>query len=290
MGDIVNADDPTRSQSTLRTAVRRILRPLVRVLLRNGIDCGTFEEEVRRAYVGVAMQDFPLEGRRPTVSRAATLTGLSRKEVARLLELPETAATDQVPAHNRAAAVVAGWVRDPDFQDGRGAPRPLAMEDAGGGFPALVRRFSGDMPPRAVLDELVRVGAVERLPDGRASLVARSYVPAQDDVAKLEIFGTDVAYLMETICHNLDHTGAAARYQRKVLYDDVPSEHAERFRILAAQRCQALLEELDRELAQSDRGLNPDLDGTGRRLTGVGLFYFEENLASPTDDSGANRS
>ena len=290
MRDIVNIENANRVQSALRAAVRRILRPLVRVLLRNGIDCGTFEEEVRRAYVSVAMQDFPLEGRRPTVSRAATLTGLSRKEVARLLETPATADGDRIPAHNRAAAVVAGWVRDPDFQDGRGAPRPLSMEDAAGGFPALVRRFSGDMPPRAVFDDLIRVGAVERLSDGRARLVARSYVPSQDDVAKLEIFGTDVSYLMETICHNLDHSGPAARYQRKVMYDDVPTEQAQRFRALAAERCQALLEDLDRELAQSDRGLNPELTGPGRHVTGVGLFYFEEDLASPADDPGANRS
>lgn len=272
--------------TTLRRAIRRVLRPLVRVLLRNGVDCVSFEEEVRRAYVDVAMNDFTLEGGKRTISRAATITGLSRKEVARLHKAPGDAEENSVMGQNRAAAVIAGWVRDADFQDGRGEPRPLSMDDTAGGFPALVKRYSGDVPPGAVFDELIRVGTVERLPDGRARLLARSYVPARDDAAKLDILGTDVSYLIETIAHNLDHSGPAARYQRKVLYDDVPAEHAEQFRIFAAERCQTLLEEFDQTLARSDRGLNPQAGGSGRRLAGVGMFYFEEDLTDTPPDQG----
>jgi hypothetical protein len=278
--------------ATLQRAVRRVLQPLVRILIRNGVDCPSFEQEVRRSYVRVAMHEFGLEGRRPTISRTATLTGLSRKEVARLVQQPEAAEGAALVGQNRAAAVVAGWVRDPDFQDGRGAPRPLALEDSGGGFPALVKRYSGDVPAGTVLDELVRVGVAERLPDGRVRLLERSYVPARDDAAKIEILGTDVSYLIDTISHNLDHSGPAARYQRKVCYDDVPDELAEQFRAIAAERCQKLLEEFDRLLARYDRGANPAVSGSGRRLTGVGMFYFEEDLSdgpgsSPPDEVSA---
>jgi hypothetical protein len=187
---------------------------------------------------------------------------------------------------NRAATVIAGWVRDPDFQDGRGEPRPLSMEDTAGGFPALVKRYSGDVPPRTVLDELIRVGTVALMPDGRASLLARSYVPTQDDAAKIDILGSDVGYLIDTITHNLDHTGQAARYQRKVLYDDLPEEYAEQFRTYAAERCQKLLEEFDQMLARGDRGLNPDVPGRGRKAAGVGMFYFEEDLSNTPPDHG----
>jgi hypothetical protein len=268
-------------QTTLRRALRRVLRPLVRVLLRNGVDCPSVEEELRRAYVDVAMHDLIPEGRRPTQSRAATITGLSRKEVARLQAGDEPDAAPPM-GQNRAATVVAGWVRDPDFQNGRGEPRPLSLEDAGGGFPALVKRYGGDVPHRTVLDELTRVGTVEVLADGRARLLSRSYVPSTDDAAKIDILGTDVGHLIETIAHNLDHGGGDARYQRKVLYDDLPAEFTEQFRAFAAERCQTLLEEFDRSLAAGDRGLNPDAPGSGRRLAGVGMFYFERNL-DPAD-------
>lgn len=272
--------------TTLRRAVRRVLRPLVRILLRNGVDCGSFEEEVRRAYVDVAMNDFTLAGAKSTISRAATLTGLSRKEVARLHRQPQDPGDATIMGQNRAATVIAGWVRDADFQDGRGEPRPLSMDDAAGGFPALVKRYSGDVPPRTVLDELVRVGTVGLLPDGRARLLARSYVPTQDDAAKLDILGSDVSYLIDTIAHNLDHSGPTARYQRKVLYDDLPEEYAEQFRTYAAEHCQKLLEEFDQMLARGDRGLNPDVSGSGRRAAGVGMFYFEEDLSAIPSDHG----
>jgi hypothetical protein len=75
--------------SALLKNLRKVMRPLVRILLRNGIDCVSVEEEIRRVYASVAMNEFALQGRKPTVSRAATLTGLSRKEVSRLLQLED---------------------------------------------------------------------------------------------------------------------------------------------------------------------------------------------------------
>lgn len=267
-----------RIHEALTRAVRRILRPLVRILLRNGIAYGDFAEQARRVYVEIAMGEFQVPGRKPSASRTATITGLTRKEVSRQLEILEGSEEAGLEPQNRAAQVVAGWVRDTDFQDGRGEPRPLSMEDTGGGFPALVRRYSGDMTARAVLDELHRVGAVDRLDDGRVVLVSRSYVPTRDDAAKIDILGSDVSLLMDTIHHNLDHPGPQARYQRKVLYDNLPAEYVERFRAEAARRCQRLLEELDHELAANDRDMNPTVHGAGRYQAGVGIFYFEEDL------------
>ncbi len=274
----------------LRAAVHKVLRPLVRLLIRNGVDCGSFEEEVRRAYVSVAMTDFSLDNRKPSISRAATLTGLSRKEVSRLAALSSRDEAEEAfeRGQNRAASVVAGWVRDTDFQDGRQQPRPLPMEDVASGFPALVKRYGGDVPPRAVLDELVRVGAAELLTDGRARLTARSYLPTRDDAAKIEILGTDTRHLLETIYHNLDHSGVEARYQRKVLYDDVPTEHILAFKQFAAEHCQHLLETFDRELAKVDRSANPEVSGTGRRLVGVGMFYFEEDLGDESSSEAGD--
>ncbi len=258
----------------LQQAVRRILTPLVRILLRQGIDCNAFVEEVRYVYADVAMREFQLPGRKPSVSRTATLTGLNRKEVSRLLAMPADTDSGLLP-QNRAAQVIAGWVRDPAFRDASGEPRALAASDSRG-FPALVRAYSGDMTPRAVLDELLRVGAVAR--DGEeVRLTSRSYVPAGDDAAKIDILGTDVHYLLETIRHNLETGG---RYQRKVMYDNLPAEFVERFRSLSAEKCQALIEEFDREMAATDRDTNPDIGGTGRKLAGIGIYYFETDLSA----------
>ena len=41
-------------QSVLEKATRKILGPLIRLLLRNGVACGTFESIVRQVYVDEA--------------------------------------------------------------------------------------------------------------------------------------------------------------------------------------------------------------------------------------------
>ena len=68
---------------TLLRAARRILWPLARILLRNGITAVAFQELARKVFVDVAYEEFALTGRTQSASRVAVITGLSRKEVAR---------------------------------------------------------------------------------------------------------------------------------------------------------------------------------------------------------------
>lgn len=267
--------DPLRQAIT--AAVLRILRPLVRILLRSGISYGTFADWAKAVYVDVAEREFTLPGRKQTISRVAILTGLTRKEVARLqgLGAPEDQAAER--HYNRAARVVAGWVRDERFQDATGAPAPLPLEGEQG-FGVLVRSYSGDVTPRAVLDELLRVGMAELDGTGRIRLRARAYVPQSGAADKLHILGTDVAFLIDTIDHNLQHATQAPRFQRKVAYDNLPEEAVARFRVLSAEQAQRLIEDMDRWLAAHDRDVNPAVQGRGRKQAGIGIYYFERNV------------
>lgn len=261
----------------LVSAVARLLRPLVRVLLANGLPFGAFMDLAKRAYVEVALNEFGIPGKKQTISRVSVLTGLTRKEVQRLLQ--DASLDESVDeGYNRAARVVSGWVRDPEFTDSFGEPLLLPVEGVITSFSALVRRYSGDMPARAVLDELVRVGAIERLHDGRLRLLARAYVPRKSDVEKLGILGHDVADLISTIDHNLEHGATLPFFQRKVMYDNLPVEALEELRTLTAANGQQLLERLDKWLARQDRDVNPDVKGTGRMRAGIGIYYFEQDL------------
>jgi hypothetical protein len=185
---------------------------------------------------------------------------------------------DAVGRYNRAARVVTGWVRDEAFSDGQGNPAVLSGEGTGATFPTLVRRFSGDVPARAVLDELLRNGLVERLADGKVRLLTRAYVPRREETEKLSILGTDVSDLVRTIDHNLRAGEAEALFQRKVAYDNLPEEVLPQLRELTRERAQALLEEMDRWLSQHDRDVNPSAQGTGRKRGGIGIYYFEEDF------------
>jgi hypothetical protein len=267
--------EPLRQAIT--AAVLRILRPLVRILLRSGISYGTFADWAKAVFVDVAEREFTLPGRKQTISRIAILTGLTRKEVARLqgLGAPEDQAAER--HYNRAARVVAGWVRDGRFSDASGAPAPLSLE-GDNGFETLVRSYSGDVTPRAVLDELVRVGVAEQDAVGLIRLRSRAFVPQTGEADKLHILGTDVAFLIATIDHNLQHATQSPRFQRKVAYDNLPEEAVARFRDLSAERAQQLIEEMDRWLASHDRDVNPEVQGSGRKQAGIGIYYFERDV------------
>lgn len=143
----------------------RILRPVARIALRHNMSSIEFEEIARWVFVDVALGDpvLSLSGRNKQFkSRAAILTGLSRKEVMRLSRQPTPGDHGDVPCRNRAARVIAGWM-SPPYADSRGKPRVLPIKDGSDCFVQLVKSCGGDVPYRAILDELVESGAVERV-------------------------------------------------------------------------------------------------------------------------------
>ena len=268
-------DADARPHQAINKALEKLLRPLFRLLLRHGISYVAFEELTRRTFVDVSIRDFGIPGRKPSISRASVLSGLSRKEILRLLSDQPAEPSEDGDQHNRAARVLTGWVRDAEFIDADGRPRALDPEgDAS--FAALVKRYSGDMPARAVLDELMRVGAVERGEKGRLELITHAYVPRESTVEKLRILGADVADLIETIDHNVEHGATDPRYQRKVLYQSMPADALPAFRKLSAAQSQVLLEKLDLWLAAHDTDNPPDDPELPRARVGLGIYYFEQ--------------
>ena len=263
----------------LSAAIQKLLPPLVRILLRNGMAARSFHELVKQTYVVVARDEFGMSGKPATISRIAILTGLTRKEVQALLNMPTPRQDLYRDEYNRAARVITGWLRDPDFGDGHGHPTPLRIVGKRLSFSALVKRYSGDIPVRAMLDELIRVGAVKRLSDGRIGLVARGYIPQKGMSERLVILGQDAADLITTIDYNIYVNSSRPRIQRKVMYDNVPEESAKAFQAIAQARAQEMLEGLDRWLSHRDRDVNPTVKGKGRLRVGLGLYHFEERLA-----------
>ena len=260
----------------ISAAVIRLLRPLVRILLRNGVSYRTFSDLAKWVFIDVASKEFAIRGRKQSTSRVSVITGLSRKEVTRVQHLPRPDDRASTERYNRAARVITAWQRERDFYDAEGEPAPLPMSGSGTTFSELVKRFSGDMPARAILDELIRIGAIERLEDGKIRLLARAYVPKSSEADKLNILGTDVGLLISTVDHNLKPDSIGPLFQRKVAYDNLPDEILPAFRKLSAKRAQNLLETLDRWLAQHDRDVTPTVKGNGRNHAGLGVFYFEE--------------
>lgn len=275
----VSADEGT--SRALGAALYRIFRALARLCLRHGVSYEAAAEIAKRAFVDVARRDFVIAGRKQSASRIALLTGLHRKEVGRMLG---SAGPDDPGVASRVAyaeRVIAGWRRDEEFADARGVPATLPFDDGSPSFVDLVKRYGGrDVPGRAVLDELTRVGAVTRLRDGRIRLVARAYVPAVASAESIAILGSDVADLVATIDHNLSSGPGAGLFQRRVTYDNLPAEAIDQIHAEVRRAGQALLERLDRTMSRRDRDVNPKVRGTGRKRAMTGVYFFADDASA----------
>ena len=274
---MASATSPSKPTEALLDALARVLAPIVRVLLRYGVTYRAFDEVAKRAYVQVAAKDFSIPDRKASTSRIAVLTGMTRREISTLLKSEPGVDPDE--RINRAARVVAAWRREPEFRGKSGRPLPLPFEGEGEPtFSTLVRLHGSDVPARATLDELLRVGAVDKTKDGRIRLVARAYVPAASDLDAMAILGSHVPDLVGSIDHNLAAGSEKPYLQRRVVYDNVPVEHADVLRGEVSDKGQALLERLDRTLSKHDRDASKGVEGSGRKRIGLGVYYFEEDV------------
>lgn len=269
-------------KSHLAAACRRLLRPLVKLLLRHGMAYGEFADVVKSVYVEVAREDFTPSGKKPSDSRVAILTGLTRKDVKRLREMVDgPQASSRI---NRATRVLSGWYRDPDFNGADGQPLALPMEGKNISFAALVRRYSGDMPPKTMLEELQRVHAVELTEDGRIHVLSRAYLPDYGDPSGVHEMGAALHDLAATIDHNLDPEREGLRYfQRTVANERVTPKSLPVFRRIVGEQAQQLLEVLDDWLSVHEVADAEADKKTGGIRTGVGIYYFQERSKSEED-------
>jgi len=164
-------------KKVLSRAVKSVLRPLIRVLIKNEMTVGDFSELARETYVEVAQEHFAIPGKNLTAARVAVLTGLSRKEVMRLNKKTEDDSLKKHPSANRAQRVIDGWLGDREFLTTKNTPRVLPMFGESPSFSALVSRYSGDVTAGAIRDELIRIGAVEIDHRSRIRLVKIGFVP-----------------------------------------------------------------------------------------------------------------
>lgn len=266
------------SPNASKAALAKLLRPLVKLLIKQGFSYASFAEVARRLFVDVAAQDFKLPGKRQSASRISVLTGINRKDISKMLDRPNPAENQNPKVGNRPSRIMQGWLRDKDFINESGAPKPLHFEGAEYSFSELVRRYGGDVTPRAVFDELVRVGAISKNPQEKIVLCSSAYVPQGDLDEKFRIMGRASHDLFSTLDHNLDHAPYMARLQRTVAYSNIPIESLAQVRLRSKEEGEQFLLQVNQWLSQQDLDVNPNVKGTGKARAGIGIYYFEDIL------------
>ena len=166
---------------TASAAVTTVLRPLVGLLMENGLTYPWLSGVLKSVFVDVAEKEFRLPDKRQTDSRVTLLTGVHRKDVRRLRQAGETDEAGPPPSVFLGAQLVAVWTSDERFLDVQGSPKPLSRlpRDDVPSFEKLVTSVSKDIRPRAVLDEWLRLGAVEVDDEACVRLKTEAFVPAK---------------------------------------------------------------------------------------------------------------
>ena len=206
------------------SALRKILRPLVKFMVANQVTYPFLINMLKSVYVDVAEQDFPVPGKKQTDSRINLLTGVHRKDVKRLRseeDIPETRPMNI----SVGSQIVARWVGDKQLQNPDGTPKILPLQDqdefSNDSFEGLVSIIAkGDIRPRVVLDELMRLDMVELDPDHRVILKTSAFTPDKGQKEKLYFFGKNIQDHLNAGVHNLAGEKPPF-FDRSVYYDEL---------------------------------------------------------------------
>ena len=263
-------------KTTLLAAFGRLMKPLVRILLRNGVAYGEFAEVVKRVYVDVsatAIRDF---GGVASESKVAIKTGLSRTEVARLLSHTGFNGDDLEAQTNRVGWLLTLWHQDTGPY---GIPLELPFDEKPGkrSFCELVRRSGAlDVTPSELLDELVRVGAAVQLPNGLIRVLARSYLPSQTDPAALEFMSVAFTDLASTLARNLEYEERSKFFERRVWTPHgIAEKDVAAFEQMVNEQGQHFLETLDDWLTSRETEARKSHDEVVR--VGVATYMFQRD-------------
>jgi len=257
----------------INKAIGKLLTPLVRLLLRNGVTYVAFSELAKQTYVKVAKEDFAVPGRKQSQTRVSLLTGIHRHEVAKLLK-GNSSELSHSDRHHRAARVISAWMNDAKFSDA-GVARELTIDNE---FAELVSEYGADVTTRSMLDELERVGAVTRLEKGSVKLLVSAFTPQDSNEDLILILGDSVADLIETLDHNLTAPKSDGRLHMSVVYNNLPDEVLKNLELVSRDSAMSFLTELNQFFATQDRDSNTSLEGTGRNRAGIGLYYFQQSI------------
>ncbi len=279
--------NPAGPPEALIVALRRVLRPLARLLIAKGVTLPTLTNLLKEAYVDVAETDFPVKGKRQTDSRINLLTGVHRKDVKRLRQERHT--EKPVPqAVGLGAQIVSRWVSDSATTDSDGRPIPLPRQGKTPNEPSfdgLVEGISTDVRPRAVLDEWLRLGVATVDDDDRVVLNRQAFIPEKGFDEKAFYFGRNIHDHLAATAGNLVGDGNP-RLERSVHYGGL-SESSVRDLAEQAEKVgmDALLtlNKMARERVEADKGQ----DGANQRFN-FGLYFFDE--AHSLDERNGNDS
>ncbi|MDB5415817.1 MAG: hypothetical protein JWR10_4152 [Rubritepida sp.] len=269
---------PPPADALLR-ALRRLLRPLIRLLIASGITFPVLADLLRSLYVTVAAEDPPADARARSDSRLTLLTGVHRKEIRRLREAAIPADETPPPVVTLNSQLISRWLGLPAYTDAAGAPLDLARgtsPEGGPSFDALVASVTTDLRPRTVLDSWIAQGFVSLEPDDRVRLNVSAFVPREGREAQLFYFARNLHDHVAAAAANVAAPDAPPFLERSLHYDRLSPEAAAQLEAAGRAGARKLLVDLNR-LALSLAGEDGAVPEGPTRRVNLGVYLYTED-------------
>ena len=258
------------------SSVLRVMRPLARLLVRSGVPYPAFATALKHVFVEAARDELAARSMAQTDSAVTLLSGVHRRDVRNLGRAASSRKIAAEEPRSLPGEVIARWLSDPSYLDAGGSPRVLARggEAETGTFDALVAGVSVDVRPRAVLDELVRLGAVREDEFG-LHLVGAGFAPRKDFEELSRLFADNLA----------DHAAAAAAnlqgdrnfLEQSVYVDEITGTSAERLQKVSVQAWkQALKTVMAEAQARFDDDAAKADAGQRRHRARFGVYFYTD--------------
>lgn len=278
---------PGAPSPALVRALRKLLRPLVRLMLAHGITYTYLADLLKGLFVEVAERDFRLNDKPPTDSRVSLVSGVHRKDVARLRSLLNTAETLETSVVPRGAQLVAHWMGNPRYLQEDGSPRPLARLVSEGGdlsFEALVSSVNSDIRSRVVLDEWLSLGVVHLDAAGRVCLNTAAFVPSRGADEKAFYLGHNLHDHAAAAVHNM-LAGQPPFMERSVHYNALSPESAQRLNRLSEQLGMKALLAINKAAMEAEAQDKAAAEHAGQPLPDqrftFGMYFYSERWSEP---------
>lgn len=264
-------------------------RPLVRLLIRQGVTYPGAAERLRGLFIEESVSEIRERGMKPTSSAVSLLSGVHRKDLrSRDLDQPAALATPAVQTstegQNAAGTplgligqVVGRWMADERFTDGKRA-RALRRGGASDDFDALVQGVSTDVGPKAILEEMLRLGVV-RLEGELIELDTQGMVPRGDFAAMSEAMGLNLRDHALAACANL--VDGRNLLEQALYVDGISAESAERLHQTATRAWRPVLARVLREAEKRSAHDEEKLDATQRPARVRFGVYFQLDEGRP---------
>lgn len=260
--------------------LRSVLRPLARILFRAGVRFDEFVELLRGIYVEITIRDALEAGQKISTGRISILSGVSKRDVDRLVSTDDWLRIPKPTDAAALAAVLHRWHTDSAFLGPYGVPLELPITGQGGrNFTDLVGGSPIAIDATNAYEQLLAAKMIAKSGDTHVKVMSRSYVmPEPLSAEMLEHFGSAMTNLASTIDFNMTPSQTSKRLERSVFPDDgLPEELRMEFDQFVRDRAQELISDVDDWLAAAAR--RPIKNPSQRTNTGVSVFQY----VAPTD-------